>query len=504
MPFINFKKIFLCLLLILVPLKVFAESDINDSVVKVYVTANQMDYYRPWQSKGVSNMRGSGSILKGRKVLTNAHVVADQTFIQLKRNNDPKKYTARLLSIDYDCDLAVLTVDDDKFFEGVKPLELGVLPRLKDTVAVMGYPEGGSKLSITEGVVSRVEVTTYVISARKLLTIQIDAAINPGNSGGPVVMDGKLVGVAMQGLKTSQNIGYMIPVPVIEHSFKDLEDGEINGFPLLGIDYSNTENKVLRKHYKIDKIDGGVLINNILPYSPAEKSLQVEDVILSVNNIDIGEDGTFEFRKNERITLQHLFTMKQVNDEIDIKVMRNGEIKHVKTILTPFAATVPHAKYYKTPEYYIFGGFVFTILSTDLLEAWGEDWWERAPIDFTYYLIGAGRANKVKKKNHVVLLHVLSDEINVGYQQNNNNIVEKVNGQEFSSFQEFVMMVEESKENQEETSIDLERTDKIILENKNIDQITQEIIKRNNISSPYSQQVQQWINDRTLNASSSR
>lgn len=66
---------------------------------------------------------------------------------------------------------------------------------------------GGDNISITKGVVNRVEVRPYNHSKTKLMTTQIDAAINHGNSGGPVVMENKIVGVAFQCLKNSENVG---------------------------------------------------------------------------------------------------------------------------------------------------------------------------------------------------------------------------------------------------------------------------------------------------------
>ena len=55
----------------------------------------------------------------------------------------------------------------------------------QDAVAVIGYPIGGDTISVTSGVVSRIEVTAYVHGSTELLAVQIDAAINSGNSGTP-------------------------------------------------------------------------------------------------------------------------------------------------------------------------------------------------------------------------------------------------------------------------------------------------------------------------------
>jgi len=74
----------------------------------------------------------------------------------------------------------------------------------------------------------------------------------------------------MQGIPDSQNIGYIIPTPVINHFLNDLKGGQYMGFPYLGIGLSNTENKALRKYYDIANDAGGVIVNNVMPFSSAE------------------------------------------------------------------------------------------------------------------------------------------------------------------------------------------------------------------------------------------
>lgn len=69
---------------------------------------------------------------------------------------------------------------------------------------------GGDNISVTKGVVSRVEPTQYVHGATQLMAIQIDAAINPGNSGGPAIMGKKVAGVAFQNLSGAENIGLVL------------------------------------------------------------------------------------------------------------------------------------------------------------------------------------------------------------------------------------------------------------------------------------------------------
>ncbi len=156
----------------------------DQRVMQVYSHSSSPNYFQPWQNKQARESRGSGFAIAGRLVLTNAHVVADQTFVHLRKYSSPHKFAAKVLAVGHDCDLALLTVDDERFWADVQPLEFGDVPELQHSVAVAGYPQGGDNISITTGVVSRIDIQQYVHGAAHLLAIQIDAAINPGNSGG--------------------------------------------------------------------------------------------------------------------------------------------------------------------------------------------------------------------------------------------------------------------------------------------------------------------------------
>ena len=134
---------------------------ISEPVVKVYTVHCSPNLHMPWTNKPQEESSGSGFTIEtdGRRcILTNAHVVADATYLEVRKAGDARKYVARRLKVCHDCDLATLVVDDDAFWAGVSPLELGPMPSLQDEVSVVGYPEGGEGVSITQGVVSRIEI----------------------------------------------------------------------------------------------------------------------------------------------------------------------------------------------------------------------------------------------------------------------------------------------------------------------------------------------------------
>src|SRR5260370_7399197 len=116
--------------------------------------------------------------------------------MSVQRENDPRQYSGQVKFIAHDCDLAIVTISDPNFFKTMQPLHLGPLPTIQSGVDVYGYPIGGERLSVTQGIVSRIDFESYSHSgADSHLAVQIDAAINPGNSGGPVLQNGKLVGI---------------------------------------------------------------------------------------------------------------------------------------------------------------------------------------------------------------------------------------------------------------------------------------------------------------------
>ena len=173
-----------------------------DAVVKVYAVHTEPNYSLPWQRKRQMPSTSTGFVVEGKRILTNAHSVEHSTQVKLKKRGSDKKFIAKVLAIGTECDLALLSVEDEKFFENITPLKLGALPKLQDSVTVVGYPIGGVAISVTSGVVSRVEVTKYAHGATELLSLQIDAAINSGNSGGPAFNSkGMVCGVAFQSLK---------------------------------------------------------------------------------------------------------------------------------------------------------------------------------------------------------------------------------------------------------------------------------------------------------------
>ena len=424
-----------------------ASDPVAEAIVKIYTVRNNPNYFNPWAMRGPSSSTGSGCIIEGNRILTNGHVVSNQTFVEIRRYGESKRYRARVLSVSHASDLALLTVDDPRFFAGVKPLKIGNLPKPQQEVVVYGFPLGGDTLSITKGVISRIEHQVYAHSSANLLAGQIDAAINPGNSGGPVIVDKRVVGVVMQAIPSAENIGYMVPSPIIKHFLDDIKDGSYDGFPSMGIVLQSMDSGDLRRSFKMGEGQSGVLVVKVLKGSPADGKLRPGDVILKVGSMDVANDGTVEFRAKERTSLSYVVQKRQLGEDIKLKVLRDGAVEEIAIKLTrPFWKDwlVPQDEYDKLPTYYIYGGLVISPLTKNYLKTWGRNWYNSAPKP----LVALMTNNFPTEDGERVLLviKVLASGVNQGYHNLTNWVIKKVNGKRVLNMKELVEAVEGGKE----------------------------------------------------------
>jgi len=414
------------------------------SVVKVLCVSDAPDYEQPWQTQGPSSGTGSGAVLQtsnGLRVLTNAHCVADHAFVQVRRYGLAQKYEAEVEAIGHDCDLALLRVDDPSFFLGITPIEIGPLPKLSARVSVCGFPIGGERLSITEGIVSRIELVHYSQSHRRLLAVQIDAAINSGNSGGPVFWRGKLAGVAFQALDEAEQIGYMIAPPVVQHFLSDVAGGTYGGYPVLGVTTQSLEAQAHRQALGLPKsIRGGRLITRVAYGSSAHGLLESGDVITALDGVNVAADATMMLREGELIDYSYIVSRRHVGERLKVAVWRRRKRRSVEIELRAPQYLVPEERYDVKPVYFVVGGLLFAPLTRNYLMTWGESWPQTAPR----YLVSLYENGICTAERHqvVMLQKVLPDSVNKGYHDLESIIVVGVGGKPVRGLADLIKSVE--------------------------------------------------------------
>jgi S1-C subfamily serine protease len=395
---------------------------VESSVVKIFVHSNPPDVLSPWQKAGTETATGSGVIIDGNRILTNAHVVEDAVHIEVKRAGMSEQFVATADFIGHECDLALLTVADDRFFEDGMALQLGEMPNVQDEVQVYGFPIGGETISVTSGILSRIEVSTYLHSMEDLLIAQIDAPINSGNSGGPVVSARSVVGIALQSLKEGENVGYMIPATVIRHFLDDVADGHYDGFPRLGVDFQDLESEAQRLSLGMNQRQTGALVARVDHGSPADSFLLPGDVLLEIEGLSVANDGTVARPRLGRVYLVEVFQSKQMGESVSVSILRSGQSMQGNIELTPHQFLVPGRRTEQAPQYLVFAGFVFQPLTVNYLI-----YFEETPVDLGNHALIQNTVTP--ERSQIILIQkVLPHPVNRGYQDLEDCIVETVNG----------------------------------------------------------------------------
>jgi S1-C subfamily serine protease len=339
---------------------------IGNSVVKIFATLRYPDVAKPWTKAAPVEISGSGMVIEGKRILTNAHMVLYASEIQVQANQSGDRISATVEAVAPGIDLAVLKLEDETFFGSHPALQRAVkLPRIKDPVVVYGYPTGGTSLSITKGIVSRIEYTFYNFPVSGL-RIQIDAAINHGNSGGPALVGDKVVGLAFSFLGGAQNIGYIIPTEEIDLMLKGVDSGGYKGKFAAFDGLQTLENPALRKFLNLDPAVHGIVVAR--PDGPEpDYPLKRWDVITQIGDEPVDDQGMIKLGDELRVQFSYLMPRLARDGTVPLKVSRAGKIVPVNLpVRTDYPALFPDLRG-AYPSYFIFGPLVFTDASAEMV-----------------------------------------------------------------------------------------------------------------------------------------
>jgi len=339
---------------------------ISNSVVQVFATVRYPDVRKPWTKQSPQEISGSGMVIEGKRILTNAHVVLYASRLQIQGHGAGDRVSATVESVAPGIDLAVLKLDDETFFDSHPPLgRANELPKIKDPVLVYGYPTGGTSLSITKGIISRIDFAPYNFPVSGL-RIQIDAAINHGNSGGPALVGDKVIGLAFSFLNGAQNIGYIIPTEEIDLFMKGVAEGGYKGKPAEFSSLQTLENPALRKFLKLAPTAHGILVQ--APESPDPAyPLKKWDLITKIGDVPVDDQGMIKLSGDLRVAFGYMVQKLAKDGKVPLRVVRGGaEIAVDMPVVSDYRGLFPDlgGAY---PSYFIVGPIVFTQASAPMI-----------------------------------------------------------------------------------------------------------------------------------------
>jgi Do/DeqQ family serine protease len=269
---------------------------------------------------------GSGVIIDGSKgyIITNHHVIARASKIKVI-TSDQKEYEGRVLGSDPRSDLAVLKIEVK---QKLPEIEMGNSDDLMigETVIAIGNPFGLSH-TVTTGVVSALDRSVRTEEHIYRRFIQTDASINPGNSGGPLLnIEGDLIGINTAIYQKAQGIGFAIPINKAKRIVRELIQEGMVRFPWLGIEIQELTAQ-LKGHFGFPKERVGVLVNDVIDKSPAEKAgMKRGDIVLSLEDVPISSPSEY----------RHALGEYTAGDTLKLGIFRNGRELTVSARPTPF------------------------------------------------------------------------------------------------------------------------------------------------------------------------
>ncbi len=464
------------------PASVVSLAEAYRGIVKVEVVNCTPDYETPWQGGSFGRGTGTGFLVAPGLFMTNAHVVANAEKIDISLFADARRIPARVKFVAHDADLALLEIDDAKAFEGVPCLEFSEeLPLLEDTVRAIGYPIGGNRLSVTRGIVSRIDTIPYAHPRNVAhLALQVDAAINPGNSGGPVLKDDKVIGVAFQGLQQANSTGYVIPMPVIRHFLQDVQDGRYDGYVEMGVQFQPLENRAMRRYYELPDNGLGCLVADVVKGASCADALQVGDVVLAVNGLPVDATAMIEL-DGVRVRLEELAERSFAGDKVQFTILRGGEVQQTEATLAPLPSVrILSRQYDEAPRYVVFGGMVFQPLNYNVVQ--------EHQVSSAFVMVELDRFTRggesAVKEDIVLLTRTLPDEVNARVNDTGRGIVTRVNGVEVRGLAHLYSLLypADNQPRPEYTVIELaDAARPLVIDNALVDDANRRIAERYNI-----------------------
>jgi len=411
-----------------------ANKDQPLSAVRVIVTCQPYDQFRPWSKRPPFQHRAVGAVLSGSRVLVTAELVANSTYLELENPDTADKTPATVERVDYESDLALLKPSTAGFLDKFKPIDLAD-PSVGDDLAFWQLEPNGTLLS-TRGLLTTADVSRYPVDDTALLLFRATSSLQTrdGSFTSPVVKGGALAGMLLRFDPRTQNAD-VIPAPVISHFLKAAANpGAYAGFPRAGLLFASLRDPQLRRYAGLTNGNGGVYITYIARDGAAEQAgLQVGDVVLAVGDCHVDQDGNYRDPRYGKISIVHVISTQHFDgDVVPFKIARKGQEQTVSVKLShpdPAKSIIEPYSIDKAPRYYILGGLVFQELSRQYLKEWGPEWFKKAPERFIYFDRYQAELFKDDPRRRIVILsHVLPSPCTVGYEELNGLVVEKING----------------------------------------------------------------------------
>jgi len=406
------------------------------AMVSLRVTSQPTSPALPWNKKPEQTLPANAIVLPGRHLLTSADTIKDATLIEARAFARYPSYPAEAVLVDYELDLALLTVDDPAFWEKLEPLPFGRTPGRNGRFRINRWRPNG-RFEQGGGEMVDFQIARSRFGAMEYPVLRGNTTMAGLGWAEMLTADGKIIGLITS--HTEQEIE-AVTGELLERFVKAAERTEYRGFVHRGFTWQALNQRDLRRAYGLRPDGAGVLVRRLFAEGTGHGSLRPGDILMELGDYTIDPEGQidhplygpirFTVALNE--TLQpHILAVVQRNDER--KTLRLSRERFTRA-----AYRVHPYRFDRDIDYTVFGGLVVQELSSEFLHLWGRDWQDKAPARLTMaFTLDSLRHAGDEPEKVLIVSKVLPDPANLGYGDVEHAIITHANGRAVTSLQAF-------------------------------------------------------------------
>lgn len=395
-------------------------------IVSIRVTYQLYDAVQPWNKNVEQSIRGNAVVVDGKRLLTTADMVKSANLLEVRKFGRYPDYPARVVLVDYELNLALLAVDDPKFWEGLRPLSLA--DKFESPGFNINRWRSNGRFEQGKGETVEIRVASSPFGSMEFPVLLGSTAMTGLGWSEVLTEDGALIGLLTG---HSEQQVQSTDVSVIKNFIRASRSDPYEGFAHRGFTWQQMNHPHMRNLYKLQKVETGILIKGLFPGGTGAKELKVGDILHKIGSYNVDPEGKinhpvfglvrFTMAFNETLEKTLPLVIQRGDKTLKLDLLRRRFSGEDYRVSPPF--------FDRQPDFEVIGGLVFQELSVNYLKAWGKGWDTKAPTRLVLeYSMNALRKKEEPFSKVLVITKVLPDPSNIGYNNASNAMISKVNG----------------------------------------------------------------------------